>query len=81
LILKASGKQGVPQGGVISPLLSNLYLNEVDKMLEKAKETTRQGQRERIEYARFADDLVILVDWTKRPGGPGARRKFRVSWF
>jgi RNA-directed DNA polymerase len=62
LILKASGKQGVPQGGVISPLLSNLYLNEVDKMLEKAKETTRQGQRERIEYARFADDLVILVD-------------------
>ena len=62
LLLKASGKQGVPQGGVISPLLSNLYLNEVDKMLEKAKETTRLGQRERVEYARFADDLVILVD-------------------
>jgi RNA-directed DNA polymerase len=40
MILKASGKKGVPQGGVISPLLSNLYLNEVDKMLEKAKETT-----------------------------------------
>ena len=62
LMLKASGKQGVPQGGVISPLLSNLYLNEVDKMLEKAKETTRRGTWDRIEYARFADDLVILVD-------------------
>jgi len=62
LMLKASGKQGVPQGGVISPLLSNLYLNEVDKMLEKAKETTRRGTWERIEYARFADDLVILVE-------------------
>jgi RNA-directed DNA polymerase len=62
LILKASGKRGVPQGGVISPLLSNIYLNEVDKMLEQAKEVTRQGRYTYIEYARFADDLVILVD-------------------
>ena len=40
MMLKATGKQGVPQGGVISPLLSNLYLNEVDRMLEKAMQTT-----------------------------------------
>jgi len=62
LILKASGKKGVPQGGVISPLLSNIYLNEVDKMLERAKEVTRCGRFTYIEYARFADDLVVLVD-------------------
>jgi RNA-directed DNA polymerase len=62
MMLKASGKKGVPQGGVISPLLSNLYLNEVDKMLERAKETTRNGKYTYIEYARYADDLVILVD-------------------
>jgi len=62
LILEANGKRGVPQGGVISPLLSNLYLNKVDKMLERAKEVTRQGRYTYIEYARFADDLVILVD-------------------
>ncbi len=62
LILKASGKQGVPQGGVISPLLSNIYLNDVDRMLEKAKEVTREGYFTRVEYARFADDLVVLVD-------------------
>jgi RNA-directed DNA polymerase len=62
LILKANGKRGVPQGGVISPLLSNIYLNEVDKMLERAKEVTRRGRFTYIEYARFADDLVILVD-------------------
>ena len=62
LILKATGKRGVPQGGVISPLLSNLYLNEVDRMLEKAKEVTGNGRWKAIEYARFADDLVVLVD-------------------
>jgi len=62
LLLDASGKQGVPQGGVISPLLSNLYLNEVDKMLERAKQVTRYERWTGVEYARFADDLVILVD-------------------
>src|SRR5215813_6397760 len=62
LLLDASGKQGVPQGGVISPLLSNLYLNEVDKMLERAKAVTRRERWTVVEYARFADDLVILVD-------------------
>ena len=62
LILKSTGKVGVPQGGVISPLLSNLYLNEVDQMLEKAKLTTRQGPYPQVEYARFADDMVVLID-------------------
>ena len=36
MMLKATGEKGVPQGGVISPLLRNLYLTEVDRMLEKA---------------------------------------------
>jgi RNA-directed DNA polymerase len=62
LILKASGKQGVSQGGVISPVLSNLYLNEVDQMLERAKERTRSGEYVNLDYARFADDIVILID-------------------
>lgn len=67
-ILKASGKRGVPQGGVISPLLANLYLNEVDEMLERAKEVTREGRYTHIEYVRYADDLVILVDGYRRWG-------------
>ena len=41
---------GVPQGGPLSPLLSNIMLNELDKELEK------RGHR----YARYADDMVIL---------------------
>jgi RNA-directed DNA polymerase len=61
-MLKSTGKKGVPQGGVISPLLSNLYLNEVDRMLEKAIAITRFGQYTRVQYARFADDMVLLID-------------------
>jgi len=34
----------------------------MDKMLEKAKEVTREGKYMHLEYARFADDCVILVD-------------------
>jgi RNA-directed DNA polymerase len=62
IMLKANGRCGVPQGGVVSPLLSNIYLNEVDCMLERAKEATRYGEYTGIEYARFADDLAILID-------------------
>jgi len=66
LMLKASGKRGVPQGGVLSPLLANVYLTEVDAMLERAKRVTQEGAYTRVEYARYADDLVILVDWHRR---------------
>lgn len=41
---------GVPQGGPLSPLLSNIMLNELDKELE------RRGHR----FVRYADDLLVL---------------------
>lgn len=44
-------KVGTPQGGNLSPLLSNIYLNELDKELE----------RRRLHFARYADDCVIFV--------------------
>ena len=42
---------GTPQGGNLSPLLSNIYLNKLDKELE------RRG----LHFARYADDCVIFV--------------------
>ena len=62
MILKSTGTKGVPQGGVISPMLSNLYLTEVDRMLEKAIATTRRGRYLNVQYSRFADDMVVLID-------------------
>ena len=41
---------GVPQGGPLSPLLSNVMLNELDKELEKRRHL----------FVRYADDMVIL---------------------
>ena len=43
-------EQGVPQGGPLSPLLSNVMLNELDKELE------RRGHK----FVRYADDCMIL---------------------
>ncbi len=50
-------KTGAPQGGVLSPLLSNVYLHELDKELSK------RGHR----FVRYADDFVIYVK-SKRAG-------------
>ena len=43
-------------------MLSSIYLTEVDRMLEGAKAVTGRGKYTHVEHARYADDIVILVD-------------------
>ncbi len=74
-ILKAPVKgegipqKGTPQGGVISPLLANIYLNELDKYIhelyqaqeEKVKRNRKKYKVRPINIVRYADDFVLFT--------------------
>jgi len=49
-------RQGTPQGGVISPLLANLYLHILDRIWERRGLQRQLGAR----IVRYADDIVVL---------------------
>lgn len=55
-------QKGTPQGAVVSPLLSNIYLHEVDQAMQEAG----------YEMVRYADDFVILC--RNRGEATGAKR-------
>jgi 5-methylcytosine-specific restriction endonuclease McrA len=63
---------GTPQGGILSPLLANIYLHELDRYMERytdlsmGKKSYRfaKGQANYL-YARYADDFVVLCNGTK----------------
>ena len=55
--LYSESREGVPQGGPLSPLLANIMLDPLDKELEQRGHT----------FARYADDFTILVK-SKRAG-------------
>jgi RNA-directed DNA polymerase len=63
-------RRGTPQGGVVSPLLANLYMNRFLKYWR----ITERGKAYRAEVVNYADDFVILTrrhaaearDWTRK---------------
>lgn len=57
-------RRGTPQGGVISPLLANIYLHQLDKRWQMPG-----GPRERYNarLVRYADDFVILARYIGAP--------------
>lgn len=65
--------EGTPQGGIISPLLANVYLHELDKWFEKnytglnynEKNRRRKRKQGNAFYVRYADDFVVAWNGTK----------------
>jgi RNA-directed DNA polymerase len=53
-------RRGTPQGGVISPLLANIYLHVLDEEWEKRGYSRREGPN--VQLVRYADDLILLTD-------------------
>ena len=70
--LFARTDSGVPQGGVISPLLANVYLNEFDRWAaaqwdpnHNARQRRRKAGLGNHKMMRYADDFVVVSNGTK----------------
>ena len=65
--------EGTPQGGIVSPLLANIYLHELDKWMDEQytgldyneKNRRRRRKEGNAFYVRYADDFVIAWNGTK----------------
>ena len=64
---------GTPQGGIVSPLLANIYLHELDRYMEStylnlgnhARERRRKQGKSNYLYVRYADDFIVFCNGSK----------------
>jgi RNA-directed DNA polymerase len=62
---------GTPQGGIVSPLLANIYLHELDRYMEQYTNRPNRSYWKKKGYAnflyvRYCDDFVVLCDGNKQ---------------
>lgn len=68
-----SSEAGTPQGGIVSPLLANVYMHQLDEWAVEHSHRLSEGQKQRrrqkglatIRLTRYADDFVIAVKGTR----------------
>lgn len=71
-------KRGIPQGGVISPMLANIFLHTVlDEYVNEWRKTEAKGE---VYIVRYADDFVIATETMEDANNlmEGVRRRFEA---
>ena len=70
--LFATTTQGTPQGGIISPLMANVYLHELDMFMSRKadrsvsmKRRLRKRGHSNFVHVRYADDFVVMCNGTQ----------------
>lgn len=65
-------EEGTPQGGIVSPLLANVYLHELDRFMQRRCNLPRKDRQRRrwqwranFVHIRYADDFVVMCNGTK----------------
>ncbi|SEG72595.1 group II intron reverse transcriptase/maturase [Bacillus sp. ok061] len=76
---------GTPQGGIISPILSNIYLNELDKFMKIYKQQFDNGARRKTnrDYAYLSDKKYRLRKKHEEQWGPMSedeKREVKLQW-